>query len=124
MKLHKLKPCLVVVLTVIAGVLFINVPQCSASELSYSPIHQEKILIPGTTEDLTLTLAVPANAKEPTQYELEIRPFSVDDDNQTHLEAKGNYSDIVNWVEIPKDDIKGTLAPNEIKNINATIAVP
>ena len=123
MKLHgKTKLYLSGILAIIAGALFINVSQCSATQLSYSPMRQEKILVPGTIDDLTLTLAVPADAEEPTKYELEIRPFYVDDDNITHYEAKDDYSQIVNWITLPETG--GTLQPNEYKDINLTIKVP
>ena len=125
MKLYKkTKLYLTGLLAVFACTLFFGVASCSAYKVAYSPIRQEKILVPGTTEDLTLTLSTPSDATEDAEYELEVRPFSVDDNNQTHLEAKGNYSEIVDWVEIPEDVAKGTLKPNETKHINATITVP
>ena len=112
-------------LAVLAGALLTNIKNCSAAvELSFSPMRQYKVLVPGTTDDLTVTLAVPAAADGPAPYELEVRPFYVDDDNVTHFEAKEDYSQIVNWIKIPEDDVKGVLQPNEHKEINCTITVP
>jgi len=120
---HKLFIC--GVFTVLAGALLFNVNKCSAAvELSFSPMRQYKVLVPGTIDDLTVTLTVPADADESAPYELEVRPFYVDDDNQTHFEAKEDYSQIVDWISIPEDDVEGVLQPNEHKEINCTITVP
>lgn len=125
MKLYKkTKLYLSGLLAVFACALFFGVASCSAYKVAYSPIRQEKILVPGTTDDLTLTLSTPSDATEDADYELEVRPFSVDDNNETHLEAKGNYSLLASWIEIPEDVQKGTLKPNETKQINCTITVP
>lgn len=122
-KKHKISIC--GILAILVGALLINVKNCSAAvEFSFSPMRQYKVLVPGTVDDLTVTLTVPAAADESAPYELEVRPFYVDDDNQTHFEAKDDYSQIVNWISIPEDDVEGVLQPNEHKEINCTITVP
>lgn len=71
-----------------------------------------------------MTLLVPSDAIEPTNYELDIKPFYTDEDNLTHLEAVGYYSEIVNWVTLSENDRAGKLYPGESKIIPFTIDVP
>ena len=112
------------ILAVLAGTLLFNVGQCFAGQLAFSPMRQYKVLVPGTVDDLSVTISVPSDSDKATEYEIEVRPFYVDDDNITHLEAKENYSLIVDWIELPEDDIQGELKPGERKEINCVINVP
>ncbi len=118
------KPFIFGIIAIMLGAMLLNIERCFAGQLAFSPMRQYKVLVPGTTDDLSVTISVPSDSEKPTNYEIEVRPFYVDDDNITHLEAKENYSLIVNWIELPEDDIKGELQPGERKEINCVINVP
>ena len=124
MKLYNnIRVFLFATLMMILGVLFINTDQCFAGQrLTYSPIRQYKVLVPGTTDNVTLTISNPASSKEATEYEIEVRPFRIDN-NEFFFEEKGSYSQIVNWIELP-EETSGSLEPNEHKELNFKITVP
>ena len=123
-QIKKLKLTILGIVAIAGSMLLFDTKNCSAVQLSYSPIRYNKILVPGSTEDLFIKLTVPGDAERTAFYELEIKPFYIDDEGNTHFEAKGSYSEIINWIAMSKDDMKGAIKPNESKQINYTIAVP
>ena len=126
MKLHisKIKLIILTIVAIAMGALFMRSENCFAAQISYSPIRYNRVLIPGSEDELTITLAVPSNATGATHYELEVRPFYIDDNEETHFEAKENYSLITDWINIPEEDKQGTLQSGESKKIVYTISVP
>lgn len=121
---QKIKLSLIGIIAIAVGMLLLGTKDCSAVRLSYSPIRYSKILVPDSTEDMSITLTVPADAEGPAHYELEVYPFYIDDNGDTRFEAKDTYSEIVNWITIPEEDAKGIIKPNESKQINYKITVP
>lgn len=115
---------LLAVIVAIIGAFVVSTKNCSAVRLSYSPINYKKVLVPDSTEDLTITLSTPGDAKEAANYELEVRPFFFDNNGESYFEAKDSYSEIVNWITIPEEDVKGIIKPNEPKKIVYRITVP
>ena len=124
-QLRKYKISILSLFMLFLGTIVFCLHNCSALSLAFSPIRPEKVLIPGTTDNLTVRLIVPSDANEPSNYELTIQPFTVDENNRTQLEPKGGYSEIIDWITISDDgDRTGVIQPGESKTINYTINVP
>lgn len=106
----------------IIGELFLFGNSCFAEGFTVSPINQDKVLIPGSQDIITITLANAAGATSATEYEISLSPFSMSNDDNVSFEDDGNYSQIVNWISF--DDKKGVLEPNESRDITFTVNVP
>ena len=102
--------------------LFVTSKSCFADGFTLSPINQDKVLIPGTEDVVTITLSNPSSATGPTDYEISVGPFKMDDKGEVVFENDEDYSQIVNWVTF--DEKTGTLKPNESKDIAFKIKVP
>ena len=102
--------------------MFILSRDCSAGGFTISPINQDKILIPGSDDVVTIILASSEGSTTPTDYEIDIKPFKMGDGDDVLYEENGDYSQIVNWVT--PEETSGTLQPNEAKEIAFKIKVP
>ena len=87
-----------------------------------SPMYQKLILLPGNVEKSSFSVSNPADSTENLEYELEIKPFFVDEEHQVVFSAQEDYSQIVDWIELSQTE--GSLAPNEREEIVITINVP
>lgn len=111
------------IILVIAAI-FLLCPHTAYANTTYtvSPMYQNMLLLPGQTETGSFRVSNPAANDSEIEYELIIKPFSYNENNEAVLESKDDYSQIVNWVTLTKTS--GTVAPNESDTIIFTIDVP
>ncbi|MBR5389083.1 hypothetical protein IK146_00755 [Candidatus Saccharibacteria bacterium] len=95
---------------------------CSAGGFIISPINQDKVLVPGSEDVVTIILASSAESTTPTDYEIAVKPFKMNNDDSILYENDESYSQIVDWVT--PEETSGTLQPNEMKEIAFRIKVP
>lgn len=108
-------------LTTCFGVI-LNTYNTFAEGFTISPINQEKILIPGSEDVITITLANAANATSSTEYTVSVQPISVENNDDVRFVAKEDYSQIVDWITF--EETSGVLQPNESKELYFNVKVP
>jgi hypothetical protein len=119
---HKILTTILAILLLVAFA--INIPKNvhADSEMTVSPMYQKTVLVPGQTKHITFILANPSNSGQDLEYELELKPFSVDNENSVSFTAKEDFSQIVDWITI--DHTEGILKPNGRREIALTVEVP
>ena len=113
-----------IILGIFAMLIAAIVPVSSAfaSQFSLSPMYQFVSLIPGETYVGNFEIVNPGDSQHDFSYTIEVKPFSVDDEGETHLTANGDYNKIVDWITVFPTE--GTVSPNQNKEIRFTIDVP
>ncbi|MBQ8996427.1 hypothetical protein IJ095_00125 [Candidatus Saccharibacteria bacterium] len=120
----KLKTKLAVLAAVFATILAAT-PQtmpAHASTYSVSPMYQMISLTPGETYVGNFEIVNPGDNVYNFYYQLRVEPYSVDEANSPQLEANGDYSHIVDWIELSNPT--GVIAPNEHAEARFVIDVP
>lgn len=100
----------------------ITTQNAAASSLTLSPMNQMKLITPGETETGTFTVANPSENTSEIEYELVVRPFFHNDNNNAVFEAKEDYSQMADWITLSKTE--GSLEPNKSEEIIFSIEVP
>ncbi len=98
------------------------VAPASASQFSVSPMYQFVSLTPGETYVGNFQIINPDFNQYDFHYSLRIEPFSVDNTDEIHLTANGDYNRIVDWIELGEES--GTVSPNQVKEVRFKINVP
>ena len=109
------------VLALIATLSFNNEAHARIA-ITVSPMHQNKVLVPGHVESGNFTVSNPSDNDEDLNYELFIRPFFYDDKGEVSYHERENYTKIADWIKI--DQMAGAIAPGEKKKIEFNIEVP
>lgn len=126
MKILKSIKSLALVLAALGVSLFVPLSayaeEAKESGITVSPMHQMKVLTPGYAETGSFVVANPSTSERDVIFELEIRPFSYDDEEGEVFTKTEAYSDMVDWITL--SETEGTLLPNEKKEIAFTINVP
>ena len=94
----------------------------AATSITISPLHQTKILVPGKTESGSFIVANPASNDETLEYEILIKPFWTDDNNEVDFSAHEDYGLIADWITI--DEPTGSVEPNDNVEVTFKINVP
>lgn len=88
-----------------------------------SPMNQFISLTPGETYSGVITVANPSGASSDITYSARVTPYNViGQEYQADLATISNYSQIVNWVDLPAPT--GTISPNNTAEIPFTITIP
>ena len=88
-----------------------------------TPMNQKIELTPGETYVGSITVSNPATAAQDFAFTVGVMPYGVSGDNyDADLITESVYTQIVNWIVLK--ETKGTLKPNETKNIDFEINVP
>jgi len=88
-----------------------------------TPMSQVIHLAPGETYSGSITVANPYDSTDNFNYKVSVSPYSVIGENyDADLTTVSNYSLIKEWTNIKNP--KGTLKPNETKDIDFSISVP
>ena len=98
------------------------VAPASATQFSLSPMYQFVSLTPGETYTGNFQIINPDFNQYDFHYKLRITPFSVDDTDDIHLTANGDYNRIIDWIELSEES--GAIAPNEVREVRFKINVP
>ncbi|MBR0424431.1 hypothetical protein IJI79_02965 [Candidatus Saccharibacteria bacterium] len=105
---------------------FANAPAYAEENNFYgfgvSPMTEKIILNPGDTYKGSFTVTNPARNTGSITYAVSLSPFYATEDYDITYEDTGDYNQIVSWITL--QNTNGTLAPNEINNVNFTINVP
>ncbi len=106
--------------------IFLSSPVSAASGalgFSMTPMKEKVILNPGESYQSSFTIFNPASNTNNFDYQVEVKPFFVDE-NYNNIFTEGNgYDEIVSWITIDSD-LTGTLKPNQENKIYFTINVP
>lgn len=88
-----------------------------------SPMSQFISLTPGETYSGIIKISNPSGATADISYTASVSPYTVTDQYYTtDLATRSNFSQIVDWVELPSPT--GTIAPNSVAEVPFTITVP
>lgn len=88
-----------------------------------SPMSQFISLVPGETYSGIVKISNPSGSTADISYTASVSPYTVTDQYYTtDLATKSNFSQIVDWVELPSP--AGTIAPNSVAEVPFTITVP
>ena len=88
-----------------------------------TPMSQRISLEPGQTYTGKITIVNPASATGDFNYQAYVKPYSVvDEDYKADLATMSNRTMMADWIII--NEPKGTLKPNEIRDIEFTVNVP
>ena len=95
----------------------------SSSEFSVTPMNRMVDLVPGESYDFTITVLNPADSTENLDYKVYAAPYSVATETyDADISTQTDHTHMVDWITIYEPT--GTLAPNETRKIEFTIAVP
>ena len=94
----------------------------AATSITISPLHQTKVLMPGEIEPGSFTVANPASNDETLEYEIIVKPFWTDDDNDVTFTAHEDYGRIADWITV--DNPTGSVEPNGKNEVTFKISVP
>ena len=87
------------------------------------PMSQNFNLEPGGTYTGSITIVNPVNSTSDFSYSVSVSPYNViGEEYQADITTISTYSRIVDWITIAEPT--GTIAPNEAREIEFTIAVP
>jgi len=88
-----------------------------------TPMDQRMSLEPGQVYTGKITVVNPVDAVEAFDYQVGVMPYSVvGDEYKADLVTRSKYNALADWIVI--DEPKGTLKPNESKEVNFTVTVP
>ena len=118
---QRIKLFAVMLVTMILVVSQLVIP-ASAATFSVSPMYQLISLVPGERYVGNFEIVNPGENTYDFYYSLRVEPFSVDEANSPSLEANGDYSRIVDWIELPEPT--GVVAPNDHVEARFIINVP
>ena len=122
----KLKPLALAVLTLtfsFLGTLGLKPQNSFASEsFSLSPMNDMITLTPGEVFESSFTIVNPAGNTSNFYYDLSIEPFTEDENGNITAKENGRYTDMQNWIELPKTE--GVVAPNSSETVPYRIVVP
>lgn len=91
--------------------------------ITVTPMSQRFSLNPGETFEGKITVANPVDATEDYSYSISVAPYSVvGSDYTANLTVSTERTKIADWITIPEP--KGSLKPNEVREIPFTITVP
>ena len=105
-----------------ATIISTSVPVSAASSFSVSPMYQMISLTPGETYVGNFEIVNPGDNLYDFYYELRVEPFTVNEQDRPSLTANGDYTRIVDWIELPQNS--GVIAPNEHISARFVINVP
>ena len=94
----------------------------SATTFTVSPISQKVALVPGQVYHGSFSVSNPAYGDDEVSYKVSVLPFYMDDKFNPVYEEKGDYNQIISWIQI--ENPEGKLKPNTGNEINFTINVP
>ena len=87
------------------------------------PMSQRFSLEPGETYTGKITIVNPADAADDFAYSISVSPYSVvGEDYSADLATMNNRSELVKWIKVSEP--KGSVKPNESKDVEFTITVP
>lgn len=93
------------------------------SGFTMSPMNQRLILDPGESFTGTFNILNPATNTVPVKYDLSVRSFYRDEDNNAIFEDVDGMGQMAGWITLNTPE-SGTLAPGVVKEISYTINVP
>ena len=91
-------------------------------KFSVSPMNQKIVLTPGETYRGSFKVANPATNANDFSYKAAVSPFYVSEDYEPIYENNGDYTQMVEWIEI--DNPEGVIAPNNVIELLFSINVP
>ncbi len=91
-------------------------------QFALSPMYQLVTLIPGETYTGSFTVINPADNPYNFYYTVDIKPFSVGDNNDLAFTENGNYNQIVDWIDLSAK--QGVVSTNSNQEIRFYIHVP
>lgn len=122
----KIKRFILAVLALLAstfGILISSINPAFASEsFALSPMYDLVTLTPGETFESSFTIVNPAGNTSNFYYTLRIDPFTEDGNQNITATENGHYTDMTEWVELPKTE--GVIAPNSSETVPYRIIVP
>ena len=111
-----------VVLSSALGVVVTESGDVAAESFSLSPMYDLVTLTPGETFESSFNIVNPEGNTSDFYYEIIIEPFTEDGNQNITATANGHYSDMTEWIELPKTE--GVIAPNSSETIIYRINVP
>lgn len=114
--------------TLIFGIvtaIFALVPTTSTyaiGQFAISPMYQQITLTPGETYTGNFEVINPGDNTIDFRYTVRVEPFSVEGLDDLSFTSKGNYNQIVDWVELSRTE--GIISPNETQEVRFYIHVP
>ncbi len=112
-----------IILSSILGAVTVRVNNAVASEsFALSPMYDLVTLTPGETFESSFNIVNPNGNTSNFYYELSIEPFTEDGNQNITATANGHYSDMTEWIELPKTE--GVIAPNSSETVSYKINVP
>lgn len=121
-KIKRITWAAVCLLAVMVCALFANQGLVLAKAFTVSPPSQKIALVPGQTYYGSFKVSDPAYSEEDFSYKITPLPFYMDENYHPVYEEKGDYNQIVDWVDI--ENPEGVVKPNEVREIHFTINVP
>ena len=85
-------------------------------------MNQKIVLTPGETYRGSFKVANPATNANDFSYKAAVSPFYVSEDYEPIYENNGDYTQMVEWIEI--DNPEGVIAPNNVIELLFSINVP
>lgn len=125
--INKLVSWVAISVLAVASLVVFNTSRVMADSSSFgitmSPMHQNVILDPGDSREVSFKISNPSASTESLNYEISVDPFYIENNGETVFEEVGDHNKIVDWIsfDVPT---KGSVAPNETKEISFTVNVP
>lgn len=98
-------------------------PTFAIQSFSLSPMNESIILSPGDTYHSAFKVNN-ISQDEDFHYEATVGPYYVDQDYSPVFTNEGDKNQIVNWITINPESVRGVVKPNETVQIEFTINVP
>lgn len=123
--MNRNKTIVKIALALTIGIICINsarIPAFASDGFQVSPMNQKIALIPGERSYGTFKITNPAANKANFNFELSVKPFTVNDSYDIVFENNGDYNQIVDWITLEYNG--GVISPNNTAIINFYIDTP
>ncbi|MBQ3261263.1 hypothetical protein IJH29_01240 [Candidatus Saccharibacteria bacterium] len=121
-KLHNKLKTIFAIFAAISMLVLHCVPVSAIGQFALSPMYQQITLTPGETYVGNFEVVNPGDNTIDFRYTVRVEPFSVEGLDDLSFSSKGNYNQIVDWIEISRTE--GIVSPNETQEIRFSVQVP